>query len=166
MTSREGEVNFNLRTIAIGSFPALALAIPFDHAAAQTVQSVAGTYILVTARSYGQDPRGTLTLGADGRYVIVLLRATLPKFTSGNRTKNTPEETKAIVNGSLAHFGTYTIDDGGKTLTMHIEASTFPNFDGTSQKRSLKVSGDLLTYTVASPSGGGKAGETVWRRVK
>lgn len=161
-------MNFNLRTTAIGSFLALALAIPFDHAAAQTVQSVAGTYSLVTARSYGKDPRGTLMLGADGRYAAVLMRATLPKFVSGNRTKNTAEETKAVVNGSLAHYGTYTIDDDGKTLTMHIESSTFPNFDGTTQKRSLKVSGDLLTYTVPISSASGRPGDrgVVWRRVK
>ena len=105
-------------------------------------------------------------LGADGRYTIVLLRAKLPKFASGSRSKGTADEMKEVVQGSLAHFGSYRIEDGGKTLIMHIEASTFPNFDGTSQKRSLKVSGDLLTYVVATPSGGGKPGETVWRRVK
>jgi len=30
-----------------------------------------------------------------------------------------------VVDGSIAHYGRYTVDDGGKTLTLHIESSTF-----------------------------------------
>ncbi len=71
-----------------------------------------------------------------------------------------------VVDGTIAHTGTYTIDDGGKTLTLHIQTSTFPNWDGTAQKRPFKVSGDTLTYTVAAPSAGGPAAEVVWKRVK
>ena len=73
---------------------------------------------------------------------------------------------KAIVDGSIAHFCTYTSDDGGKAITFHIETSTFPNWDGTTQKRSLKVKGNTLTYTVTAPSAGGPPNDVVWKRVK
>jgi len=149
---------------AIASVLLLALAV--RDAAAQTVKSIAGSYALVSAEAFGKDGRGILMLGADGHYSLIAARAALPKFASGARTKNTPEETKAIVDGSIAHFGTYTIDDGGKAITFHIETSTFPNWDGTTQKRVLKLSGSLLTFTVTAPSGGGAPNDVVWKRVK
>jgi hypothetical protein len=142
-----------------------ALALP-TGVSAQSVKSVAGTYTIVTSEAFGKGARGTLTLGGDGRYSVVLMRASLPKFASGARTKGTPDENRAVVDGSIAHVGKYTIDDGGKTLTFHIEASTFPNWDGQSQKRPLKVSGDVLSYTVPAPSTGGPATELVWKRIK
>jgi hypothetical protein len=80
--------------------------------------------------------------------------------------KGTAEENKAVLDGSVTHYGRYTIDDGGKTLTMHIEVSSFPNWDGTTQSRPLKVSGDQLTYTVPTPSAGGAPNDVVWKRIK
>jgi hypothetical protein len=151
--------------IAVASF--VAFALPCGNAAAQSVKSVAGSYNIVTAEVFGNAPRGTLMLGADGRYSLVLMRTTLPKFASGARNKGTAEENRSVVDGSIAHVGRYTIDDGGKTLTFHVEASTFPNWDGTTQARPLKVKGDELSYSVAAPStGANQATELVWKRLK
>src|SRR5438445_190672 len=94
------------------------------------------------------------------------LRAEMRKIASGSRVKATPEENKAVVDGSIAHAGRYTIDDGGRSITFHIETSTFPNWNGTTQKRPLSLKGDLLTYTVATPSAGGAPNDAVWRRAK
>jgi hypothetical protein len=143
------------RRYALGVIAAAATALA-GHAAAQTAKSVAGTYRLVTVPAYGDKPRGQLILTPDGRYSIVITRAEMPKIASGSRTKATPEEQKAVVDGSIAHVGRYTIDDGGKAITFHIETSTFPNWNGTTQKRPFSMKGDLLTYTVAAPSGGAR----------
>ena len=137
------------------------------ESAAQTVQSVAGTYSIVTVRAFGDNPRGQLTLGVDGRYSILIARTKLDKIASGARDTATAEENKMVTSGTIAHFGKYTIDDGGKTITFHIETSTFPNWDGTTQKRELKVSGDTLAYVVpAAPIAGSQPSELVWRRLK
>jgi hypothetical protein len=48
--------------------------------------------------------------------------------------KSTPEENKAIMEGSIAYFGTYTVDEAAKTISMRVETSTFPNQVGTEQK--------------------------------
>jgi len=154
-----------LRTrLAVASFLLLGLAV--HDAAAQTVKSVAGTYAIVSTDSFGKGARGYLMLAPDGHYSLTVMRAALPRFASGSRTKGTPDEVKAVVDGSIAHVGTFTIDDGGKSITFHIESSTFPNWDGTMQKRPLKLSGDLLTFTVTAPSGGGSSTDVVWKRVK
>jgi len=140
-----------------------AFASPVD---AQTVKSVAGTYTPVKVSAYGDNARGMMVLDGNGHYSIVLARATLPKVAGGTRTKGTAEENKAVIDGSIAHFGKYTIDDGGKSITFHIETSTFPNWDGTSTKRALKMAGDELTYTVTAPSAGGPPNDVVWKRIK
>jgi len=144
----------------------LSFALPARDAAAQSVKSVAGSYTVVSVPPYGANARGRMMLGADGRYSIVIARATLPKFASNSRIKGTADEYKGVVEGSIAHYGTYSVDDGGKVLTFNIEVSTFPNFDGTSQKRPFKVAGDLLTYTVTTVSTGGLANDVVWKRIK
>jgi hypothetical protein len=80
---------------------------------------------------YGPNPRGSLLLTPDGRFSMVLMRASLPKFASNNRTKGTAEENQAVVHGSVAAVGTYTVSgDKEQTLNLHIEESTFPNWDG------------------------------------
>ena len=153
------------RRYALGVIAAAATALA-GEAAAQTAKSVAGTYSPVTVPAYGDKPRGQMILTPDGRYSIVLSRAEMPKIASGSRTKATAEENKAVVDGSIAHSGRYTIDDGGKSITFHIETSTFPNWNGTMQKRPLSVKGELLVYTVATPSAGGAPNDVTWRRLK
>jgi hypothetical protein len=133
---------------------------------AQDAQSVAGTYAPVKIPAFGDQPRGQMILTADGRYSILVSRADMPKIAAGTRTNATPEENKMVVNGSIAHTGRYTIDDGGKSITFHVETSTFPNWNGTTQKRPLKVQGDTLSYVVTAPSAGGGPNETLWKRVK
>jgi hypothetical protein len=135
-------------------------------AAAQTMKGVAGTYSPVSVPAYGEKPRGQMILTPDGRYSIVLTRAEMPKIAAGVRTNATAEENKAVVDGSIAHSGRYTIGDDGKSITFHIETSTFPNWNGTTQKRPLSLKGDVLTYTVATPSNGMAPNEVTWKRVR
>jgi hypothetical protein len=157
----------NRRSMLTAPAVALPLALVASGTAAQTMKSVAGSYAPVDVPAFGDKPRGLLTLGADGRYSLILARAKLNKMASGARTQGTPDEYKSVVDGTIAHFGKYTIDDGGKAITFHIETSTFPNWDGTTQKRQLRVDKDELRYVVAAPStGSGKPSELVWRRVK
>src|SRR4051812_23026051 len=56
---------------------------------------------------YGPDAKGSVILTSNGRVVLVITRADLPKFASNNRTTGTAEENKAAVAGSIAYFGTY-----------------------------------------------------------
>ena len=82
---------------------------------------------------------------------------------SNNRLKGTAGENKAVIDGSLSHFGKYTADD--KSFTFQVETSTYPNWDGTTQNRPYTLSGDQLKYVAPAASGGGSA-ELVWKRIK
>src|SRR6478752_5895492 len=112
-----------LRFIAL-SLPLAALAFA-GPAGAQSSEKIAGTYAPVTVPAFGDGPRGQMILTADGHYSIILARATMPKIAGGARTNGTVEENKAVVDGSIAHSGRYTIDDGGKSISFHTETSTF-----------------------------------------
>jgi lipocalin-like protein len=114
---------------------------------------------------YGPDPQGMVIFDASGHYALVNARADQPKFASNNRLDGTPEEYKAIVQGSIAHFGRYTVNEADKTITFHIETSTFPNWNGIEQKRPFTLNGDDLKWTTPSASGGG-SGEVVLKRAK
>ena len=92
---------------------------------------------------FGEKPRGMLIFTAGGQFSQVHVSGDLPRIASKNRLAGTPEQNAAIVHGSLALFGTYTVDEAKKTLTFHIVGSTFPNQQGTSQTRTI----DRLTAT-------------------
>jgi len=162
------------RTIAMSAV-ILGLALPGDEAAAQTARDLAGSWKLVSltveqggkrVELFGPDPRGQLMLGSDGRFALVLLRRELPAFASNARLTGTPEENRAVVQGSLAFFGAYTVDEANKALALHIEGSTFPNWDRTEQRRSFTLSGDLLTLDNPASSAGAGANQVVWRRAR
>jgi hypothetical protein len=159
--------------IRIAAWWLLGVAVSAGHAAAQTAEDLVGTWTIasVTAEQgatklepYGSDPKGMLMLDENGRYALMVLRPDLPRFASNNRTAGTPEENRAIAQGSIAHFGTYAVE-GGDTLVLRIEAATFPNWNGAEQKRPFTLSGGKLEYTVPEASGGG-TGQVVWTRAK
>jgi hypothetical protein len=139
-------------------------------------KQIHGSWILVSIYNeqdgkktevFGPNPRGFMVLTPDGRFSYILLKASLPKIAADNRMKGTAEENQAIVQGSHATFGRYTVaSDQEQTVNQHIEGSTFPNWDGQDQKRFMTVSGDELKVTNPTPSFGGGTNYVVWKRAK
>jgi hypothetical protein len=175
--SKEEIMNRRTTLTAISASLLLAgLAAPAGDAAAQGAKSLTGTWTLVSLDAVdasgkktpfqGPDPRGSLIFTSNGRYSLWVGASSLPKFASNNRAKGTAEENQAVVGGSVAHFGKYTVDEKGKAFTFHVETSTFPNWDGTTQKRTFTVSGDELKYTNPVASAGGGRVDLVWKRAK
>jgi len=115
---------------------------------------------------FGPSPKGSMILTSDGHFSIVLTRPDVPKFASNSRTGGTADENKAAMEGSIGYFGTYTVSDADKTVNLHVEASTFPNWSGTDQKRIVALSGDEMTVTNPTPSIGPGTATLVWKRAK
>jgi len=139
------------------------------------VKQVRGSWTLVSVyveqdgkkiEPFGSQPRGIVTITPDGRFSYIQLKASLPKFAADNRMKGSAEENQAIVQGSLATYGTYkVVNEKEHTVQLHIEGSTFPNWDGQDQKRTWIVKGDELTIINPYASAGGTA-YNVWKRAK
>jgi len=120
---------------------------------------------------FGPNPDGILMFSPGGRYSLQIGRANLPKIKANDRDKPTADESKAIAVGSLSHFGTYTVNDADKSFTAHVEASSYPNWNGTKQSRKITaLTDDVLTYSVPNPVGAAASDiaqvELVWRKVK
>jgi hypothetical protein len=163
-----------LRLMAVfASFLLPALAFQAGNAVAQDAKGLVGAWTLVSADNigasgektptFGPNPRGSVIFTPSGRYSLHLSRESLPKFAAGSRIKGTPEEIQAVVAGSVAHFGKYSADS--KDITFQVETSTYPNWNGTQQKRTFAVNGDELKYSDAASSAGGRV-ELVWQRAK
>jgi len=139
----------------------LFLAAP-DIGSAQSARELVGTWELVssvnTARDgtksdvFGPNPKGILMFDNDGRFAQVFTRPELPKFASGDRLQGTPDENRAIVQGSIAMFGTYSISD--KVLMLYVQSGTWPGWIGTDQKRPLtSYTGDEMSWTQQEEAG-------------
>jgi len=116
---------------------------------------------------FGANPRGSILLTPEGRFSLTFLRESLPKFASNARQKGTVEENQAVVQGSVAAIGTYTVTgDKEQTLNLHIEGSTFPNWDGQDQKRLITIKGDEMKMINPTPSVGGGTNHIIWKRAR
>jgi hypothetical protein len=168
-----------LNTIALTTMALLFLgvALPSGNAIGQEKtlkEQLVGTWTYVSVDTvrpdgsrvpmYGPIPQGLASFDSNGRYILLTARPGLPNFASNNRTEGTPEEYKAVVQGSIAHFGRYTVNEADKTITFRIETSTFPNWNGAEQKRPFTITGDELKWTTAGSSGG--SAEVVLKRAK
>jgi lysophospholipase L1-like esterase len=158
----------------------LAAALGWGNASGAAERSVAanpliGTWTLVLVDNvradgsrvhlYGPRPSGQLMFDAEGRYGLQIVSAGRPAFAANDKSRGTADEYRAAVQGSNAHFGTYAIDQAEGTITFRIEHASFPNWEGTEQKRSFSLAGDRLKYTVPAPTtGGGAIGEVEWQR--
>jgi hypothetical protein len=116
---------------------------------------------------YGANPKGSMMVDANGRFMITVVRSDLPQFASNNRMTATPDEATAVVQGSIAYYGSYSIDEATRVITVNVEGSTFPNFTGGTQTRILSFNGDdEVTYLNPTPSHGGAPAKVTYRRAK
>src|SRR5262245_61371099 len=120
----------------------------------------------VKSDRWGSNPKGLITFDANGRYAFMISRGDIPKFAINNVNQGTPEENRTVVQGIIANIGTWSVDEATKTLTTNIEAGSFPNLNGNSQKRVItSLTADELKYTNPASTTGTVA-EAVWRRTK
>ena len=91
---------------------------------------------------------------SNGRFAIVNVNPDVPKFAANNRAQGTPAENKAAMEGGIALFGTYTVG-ADKVINFKVEGSTYPNWTGTDQMRTvLSFTGDELKWTLPASIGG------------
>jgi len=154
----------------------LAVAVLAGDAAAQQrslKEQLVGTWTVVSCATtsangakqpYCANPKGILILDAGGRYASVTANRDRPKFTTNNRLEIPAEQFKAAVVGFAANFGTWSVNEADKTMTIHYEGALFPNNEGADLTRSVSLVGDELKLTGPQVLGGRT--ETVYQRAK
>ena len=158
--------------LKLSAIIALTLPVVAESAFAQQrtlKEQLIGSWILASTdnvQAFGTNPKGMLVFDGNGRYSLIFMRSDLPKFAGSSVDKGTPDESKAVVQGMVAHFGTYSVNESDKTITSRAEGSWFPNQVGTEAKRVItSLTADELKYTNPATAFGTTA-QTVWRRAK
>lgn len=129
-------------------------------------EQLVGTWMMLSARNikadgsadyiFGPNGKGILVFQQNERFAFVLVNPDVPKFASNNRVVATPEELRAAYQGSFASFGRYSVNESDRSFVFHFEYSTFPNYNGTGQKRYVQaISADEFEIrSEATPIGG------------
>jgi hypothetical protein len=155
----------------------LGVVLPSGDALAQQKslkEQLVGTWIYVsstTTRADGsktENPnlKGIVIYTSDGHFAFVSVRADLPKLANPDRARATAEEAQAVVAGSIAYFGTYSINEVDKVIIPKVEGSTYANLIGTDQKRIItSLTADELRFTNPRTPAGVTL-ELVWKRAK
>jgi hypothetical protein len=113
---------------------------------------------------YGTKPIGSLQVDDEGHYSLLIFDSTRPRFAGNDKKTATDAEIRSAILGTSAHFGQIRVDAEQHVLDFHIEGSSYPNWEGTSQQRRFELEGDLLTYRVpARPNG--DVPTTGWKRI-
>jgi Lipocalin-like domain len=105
----------------------------------------------------GLNPKGIIQYDPSG-HMSVQVAPDVARGKAG--VQSTPEEAKAALDGYIAYFGTYSIDEAAQTVTHHRQASVQPG-DVADLVRGYEFTGDRL---ILRPLG--TANEVIWERIK
>lgn len=132
----------------------IAPALPsFAQAPGGTLKSqLVGHWTLVavnvdTRTPYGADPKGSMFVDAGGHFSVIVVSAGKAR--------------------SIAYFGTYSVDDAGKSVTLHVEASSGGggiDFAGRDVKRLISLNGDELTVQNENETGAAGGVKLTWKK--
>ena len=162
--------------IVLAAFAIYLLAAPLALGQGQTLQEqMVGTWTVVSAVNevdgkkigdlYGPNPQGQFIFTRDGHFSLFIVRPGRPKFASNSRTTGTSEENKEAMAGFISEFGTYTINSDG-SVTLHIVACSFPNWEATDQERRVQITGDEMKVAVPKASTGSGSSVIMLKRAE
>lgn len=123
-------------------------------------------------RRFGEKPLGLFVYTADGHVAIQIANPANPvclapskKSGAGRRDDLdlpacTAEQMQALAEGTVAYWGTYTVDAGKGVVTHHVQSDLSNGYIGTEQHRPFRLTGDRLVI------GDGKTWTRVLERVR
>ena len=137
-------------------------------------EQLVGTWTLVSSdqvrpdgtklRQFGSDPKGINVFDANGRFFVMIASADNLQIASIGSKTNSEED--GVIVESIAYYGTYTVNEEVTVISLHLDASTFPNQVGTDQKRTItSLTADELKYSSPAAISGVQVHQ-VWKRAK
>lgn len=117
-----------------------------------------------TTRDYGEHPKGRLVVDAQGRYSLQIFKSERRRFAADGKADGSADEFRSAVMGSSTHYGAMAIDERAGVLVFSIEGASFPNWEGTTQRRQYTLDGAELRYEVP-PRADGSIPVSVWHRL-
>ena len=163
---------------AVLAFAAASVATSPAHAAAP--EDLVGTWRLVSfedvedgkiVRRFGEKPIGLFVYTRDGHVIIQISNPANPAcLTKGKKSLPggnddialpicTPEQMQTLLDGTVAYWGTYTVDMAAGVITHKVRSDVANGYAGTGQRRLFRLNGDHLVL------GDGKSQTRVLERV-
>jgi len=144
------------------------------HAAPAVKDRFVGVYKLISCERkskdgrvdypYGEKPIGRITYDKAGRMSAQLMRpgrrSTGPPGVSFAQSGAGAEEIRAAVDGFIAYFGTFDVDEAAQTVIHHVQACLVPSWVGTDLKRAYRFDANRLVLTAVTTS----VVELTWER--
>jgi hypothetical protein len=116
-----------------------------------------------------EEPMGIIMYTPDGYMSAQLSNPNRKPFASGDWFKGTADEYEQEATTYIAYTGEFDVNEEARTLTHSMYVSLFPNWIGQTQPRVVRIDGDDLYLSTASPihSGGKEVNSHLrWRRAK
>ena len=165
-------------TLAMTTVLCLAVGLSASDALAQqksVKEQLVGTWTLVSSdqvrpdgsklKQFGANPNGINVFDANGRFFLMMASADNLRMASNDRSMTKSEEDGLIVE-SIAYYGTYTLNEEVNVISLHLDASTFPNQVGTDQNRSItSLTANELKYSSPAAKSGDQVHQ-VWKRAE
>jgi hypothetical protein len=105
---------------------------------------------------FANNSKGILILDANGRYAAVTGKSDRPKlkgFNLADRSQTTAQELGTAALDFHANYGSWSVNEGDRTLTLTFEVALVPNNEGTEVIATASVTGDELKLTAANVNG-------------
>lgn len=110
---------------------------------------------------FGPDATGLLIYTPDGRMSAQLSTAGRPRFAAGGGQAERARERAAAFDTFVAYCGRFRVE--GDEVAHEVALSLYPNWIGTTLRRTVRFDGEQLTLTTA-PDRAGRVQRLVWRR--
>jgi hypothetical protein len=168
-------------TLAMTTTALLCLAVGLSASDALAQQKslkeqLVGTWTLVSSvqvradggklKQFGANPKGINVFDANGRFFLMVASADNSKIAAKGPSESNLEEIGGLIAESIAYYGTYLVNEAEKVVTLHLDASTFPNQIGTDQRRTItSLTADELKYSSPAAMAGVQVHQ-VWTRAE
>jgi hypothetical protein len=122
----------------------------------------------IIIRPMGQGVQGVLIYDSSGWMSLQVVDPERPKFATNDWMSGTAEEAKAALDGCMAYYGTFELNEPKGTIIHHVKGSSFPNWSGIDREQFFELVGNHLTLlTLPMPlSGEQVVGQLSWERIR
>lgn len=135
-----------------------------------------GNWRLVSFSAVGADGKvyypmgeglvGQIMYAPDGRMSVQLMGPDRPKLATPAYGAGTEAQWAAAARSFFAYAGTFSVDEAAPSVTHHVQMALNPYWTGRDQVRNIKMDGDDLELSGASPTTSGAIDTAYvrWRR--
>src|SRR3954447_10858398 len=138
-----------LSTFAVTSVALLCFA--FSARAESLKEQLVGSWTLIQNCEEFQDGKKNCSPLGPNLKGLLMFDANSFSFQMIGADRAKTADPRTPIGPLVTYFGTYSTNDGDKTLTYHIERSTWPNFEGQDQTRLVSIKGDEMSYKSKAP---------------